>query len=177
MSGRPRSRAAQVVEAALFIGAAPVNANLVGQAMEELADPDRFERTIRDLANAYEVQRRPYAIRWAGEGYVLELKPPFVEFLRERTKSDRPVRLSREAIEVLSMVAYRQPITRAQIADALGIEPAGILRQLIRRDLIRPSEETESAPEPAYVTTARFLSVFGLESIKDLPATEELGPP
>lgn len=82
-------------------------------------------------------------------------------------------------IEILSLVAYRQPITRAAIEEFIGEDVGAILRQLVRRELIaQATVEKKSDDEPqspkAYVTTARFLDLFGLENLADLPATEDL---
>lgn len=89
----------------------------------------------------------------------------------------KDVKMTQDALEVLSLVAYKQPITKSQI-EALGKSNAGsVLRQLVQRELIRSTARTpqnsKSKNDPPYSTTPRFLSLFGLGSLHDLPVAED----
>jgi len=87
----------------------------------------------------------------------------------------REARLSTQAIDVLALVAYRQPATKVEIDSLRGAESASLLRQLVRRGLIQVMYRAEAErKEVSYGTTARFLEMFGLQSLDDLPKTQEL---
>ncbi len=89
--------------------------------------------------------------------------------------SAREVQLSQPAIDVLSLVAYRQPATKQEIDTCRGAESASLLRQLVRRGLIAVVQRGEAdQKEVAYGTTPKFLEFFGLKSLEDLPRTEDL---
>ena len=84
-----------------------------------------------------------------------------------------PKKLSQEALEVLSLVAYRQPISRGQLERAGKTNPAATVRQLVRRELIAIERNTNSPQEVNYRTTPRFLQVFGLKDLEELPQSDD----
>jgi len=133
------------------------------------------ERSIDELNDAYAAQGRPYDIRLGDGGYRLELRAEY-DRLRHRVfgSGPREVRLSQDVLEVLALVAYQQPISQADI-ESHGKQNAGnLLRQLLRRDLIAFERGTGGRKDVRYHTTARFLSVFGLGSLEELPQAEDL---
>src|SRR5262249_5868342 len=133
------------------------------------------EQTIDDLNDAYVAQARPYEIRLGDGGYRLELRPEY-DRLRHRGYGSGPreVRLSQDVLEVLSLVAYRQPSPEKTIA-VHGKQTAGnLLRQLLGRDLIAFERGPGGRKDLHYHTTARFLSVFGLGTLDELPQAEDL---
>lgn len=181
------ARIVQIVEAILFVGSEPLSAEAFARSFPE-ASVEEFRRAVHALQRRYRRENRPYLVRATPAGYTLELVERHAQELRSRSKTDRGVKLPRPVIEVLSLVAYRQPIGRPAIEEFLGEDVGAILRQLVRRELIaltpaakqppaKPSTEDTGeapAPAPAYVTTTRFLDLFGLENLADLPATEDL---
>lgn len=167
-----RQELVRVIEALLFVGNEPLDPSRITAAFPTIKTAD-FVQAIRRLSERYERQQRPYVIRRAPDGYVLELKQRYRDEIRSRTKVDRGVRLPRPVVEVLSLVAYRQPIDRAEIEKMLGYDPSAPLRQLLRRGLIA-KQPHEKGASPPFVTTERFLELFRIESLEELPSSEEL---
>jgi segregation and condensation protein B len=166
---------AQVIEAALFVGGGPLTARKIAGLLRGSQQAKDVEQTIDDLNDAYVAQARPYEIRLGDGGYRLELRPEY-ERLRHRVYGSGPreVRLSQDVLEVLALVAYRQPITEKGI-EGHGKQNAGnLLRQLLRRDLITFERGPGGRKDLHYHTTARFLSVFGLGTLEELPQAEDL---
>lgn len=164
----------RLLEAILFVGAQPVTVRTCCQAFPSLG-PEQVVRGMLRLSARYRVQRRPYRIRKSNEGYLLELAPDIRADLQSKTRTERGVKLPRPAIEVLSLVAYRQPITREEIEQLLGIDAGAQIRQLLKRQLITRGDAggQKNGPIP-YSTTSRFLELFHLESLDELPSCEEV---
>ena len=170
-----RVSARQVIEAALFVGGEPIATKRLCFMLRGDYDLDFIEDTIEDLNHQYEHEARPYEIRLGEGGYRVVLHD---EFQRVRNRvfgiGPREVKLSQDVLEVLALVAYRQPGTQAEIED-LGRPAAGpLLRQLLRRELISIQRDENDRKKVEYSTTRRFLSVFGLGNIDELPQADEL---
>jgi len=166
---------AQVIEAALFVGGGPLTARKICGFLRGSFETKDVEQTIDDLNDAYVAQARPYEIRLGDGGYRLELRPEY-DRLRHRVYGSGPreVRLSQDVLEVLALVAYLQPISEKEI-EGHGKQNAGnLLRQLLRRDLVAFERGPGGRKDVQYHTTARFLSVFGLGSLDELPQAEDL---
>ena len=164
----------RIVEALLFVGGPPLTAVRATQAVRGLT-PEQFAEAIDTLIRDYRRQGRPYTIRSHGEGYVLALRPKYQPIVDKLYGTAREARLSAAAIDVLSLVAYRQPATKQEIDSLRGAECGALLRQLVRRGLIarRPPRRSRQR-EVSFGTTARFLKLFGLKSLDDLPQTQDL---
>jgi segregation and condensation protein B len=164
-----------VIEAALFVGGGPLTARKISGLLRGSYGPKEVELVIDELNDAYVAQARPYEIRLGDGGYRLELRPEY-DRLRNRVYGSGPraVRLSQEVLEVLALVAYRQPISAAEIEELGKQNAANLLRQLLRRDLIAFARGPSGRKDVRYHTTPRFLSVFGLGTIADLPQAEDL---
>src|SRR5438105_4812186 len=166
--------ALRIVEALLFVGGPPLTAARAGEIVRGLT-PTQFAEAVATLGQDYRRQGRPYAIVAQGPGYVLSLRPRFRGVLARLYGATREARLSPAAIDVLSLVAYRQPATKQEVDSLRGAESGGLLRQLVRRGLIAVVQRGDAAQrDVAYGTTARFLEVFGLGSLDDLPRTQDL---
>ena len=166
---------AQVIEGALFVGGGPLSAGKLYALLRGTIALEDVPELIDDLNHLYASQNRPYEIRLGDGGYVLDLCPDY-EKLRHRVfgQGPREVRLTQDQLEVLALVAYRQPISEAGIA-ALGRPEAGnVLRQLLRRELVSLERGEQGPKDVTYHTTERFLSVFGLASLAELPQPEDL---
>jgi segregation and condensation protein B len=166
---------AQVIEAALFVGGPPLTARKIVGLLRGSFDTAFVEQTIDGLNMAYAAQARPYEIRHGEGGYRLELREEY-DRLRHRVYGTGPreVRLAQDVLEVLALIAYRQPISQKEI-ESHGKQNAGnLIRQLLRRDLISFERGPGGRKDLLYQTTARFLSVFGISSLDDLPQAEDL---
>jgi len=180
--GLPRSTAdtpvtppplTRIIEALLFAAGQPISAEVAGQVIRGLSAGE-FRAAIEELSQTYRRQNRPYAVHATPKGFVLSLRRRY-QPIRERLEgAPREARLSRAAVDVLALVAYRQPITRSEIESQRGQDSAAVVRQLLRLGLIVAEPPAEGAAEAAYSTTPRFLELFGLQSLDDLPRTQEL---
>ncbi len=161
----------RLVEALLFAGGPPVTADLAEQTVRGLT-PDRFRGTVDDLNRRYRDQNRPYAIDARAGGYVLAVRPAYLRVHAKLAAGPREARLTQAALDVLSVVAYRQPATKADVDAVRGADSAGPLRQLVRLGLVALSRPEPNTP-PAYTTTKRFLELLRLDALADLPKLGE----
>lgn len=163
----------RIIEAMLFIGGAPLTAAQACEVVRGLT-PEQFTQTIAALNRDYREQGRPYRIQPREQGYELALRPAFA-LVRERLQgATREARLSPQAQDTLALVAYRQPVTRQEVDSQRGGDSLSLLRQLVRLGLIAVQRGDPSQQEVCYGTTARFLRLFGLRSLDDLPRTQDL---
>jgi len=165
----------RIVEALLFACGQPLTPERAAAAVRDLPADD-FRVAIDALARDYRRQNRPYAIQSTPQGFVLTLRPRYQGLVERLSGAPREARLSRPAVEVLSLIAFRQPVTRAEIDSQRGSDSGALVGQLVRLGLIAVASGVASAPrdEAAYVTTPRFLELFGLQSLDDLPRTDDL---
>ena len=157
----------QIVEAMLFIGGPPLTAEKACAAIRGLT-AERFRELVDDLARNYRKQNRPYAVQPRDSGWVLALRSRYRGVLDKLFGGPKETRLTQPAIDVLSLVAYRQPIGKAAIDTARGADSGAVLRQLVRLGLI-----ASARGGIGYETTARFLELFGLRTLDDLPQLGE----
>ena len=160
-----------IVEALLFVGGAPLSAERACEHIRGLT-PEQFLATIEQLNRAYRSQNRPYRIQPREQGYELTLQPRYRPVLDRMYGSIREARLSPAALDVLALVAYRQPATRQELESMRGADCTPLLRQLVRFGLV--VVQRGEGKEVVYGTTARFLQMFGLGTLDDLPRTQDL---
>ncbi|QDT45935.1 hypothetical protein Pan241w_60630 [Gimesia alba] len=165
----------QIIEAALFVGGNPLTTKKLCSLLNDEYSSSYVDDLLDDLNRQYNDEARPYEIRMEEGGYRLILRYDF-ERIRNRVYGFGPkeIKLSQDALEVLALVAYHQPITKDAIVEAGKDKAAGILRQLLRRELIAIEREEDKKAEVRYITTARFLQVFGLGNVEELPYSESL---
>lgn len=167
----PRS----IFEAMLFVGH-PDNEPLSSEKVASLMRGVRAQEVdalVVELNRAYEDEGCPYQIESVGHGYRLSLREE-LSALRDKFYGRlRAAKLSQTAIDVLAVVAYKQPVTREDIDRLRGKPSGGLLAQLVRRELLRIERPTEKPRIPRYFTTPRFLQLFGLESLADLPKSPD----
>jgi segregation and condensation protein B len=164
----------RILEALLFVGGAPLTAERAAAAVRGLT-PAQFTQALDALNDDYRRQGRPYLIQPQGQGHVLVLRPRFRAVVERLYGGPREARLSPAAIDVLALVAYRQPATRQEIESIRGTDSASLLRQLVRRGLVAVVQRGEATQkEVCYGTTPRFLELFGLRSLDELPQTQDL---
>ena len=164
----------RIIESLLFVGGVPLTAKRAREILRGLSEDD-FEETIAQLNADYRLQARPYLIQPQGAGWVLTLRPRYRHVIEKLYGGVREARLSTAAIDVLALVAYRQPATKADVDTVRGADSGALLRQLVRRCLIQITPMLGTNPkEVAYATTLRFLEMFNLQSLDDLPKTHDL---
>jgi segregation and condensation protein B len=164
----------RIIEALLFVGGSPLNAKRAREILRGLTQ-QQFDEAVSQLNADYRRQARPYSIQPQEAGWALTLKPRWRPVIDKLYGGVREARLSTSAVDVLAIVAYRQPITKAETDNFRGADSGALLRQLVRRGLIQ-IVPMPGAPrkEVAYATTVKFLDMFGLTSLDDLPKTHDL---
>jgi segregation and condensation protein B len=166
----------KVLEAILFVGR-PDNQPLESQAVAAIMgsiSPAEVESLVAELNAEYAANGCPYTIASEGPGFRLVLRGEFSAVRDRYQRRIRAARLSPAAIEVLAMVAYRGPLAADDISRLRGTPSGHILRQLVQRQLLRIERPDEKPRKVLYHTTERFLAVFGLASLGDLPKSEEV---
>lgn len=168
----PRS----ILEAMLFVGH-PTGEPLLSERIAALmrgVRPAEVDDLVRELNDEYQREGSPYAVVSVGAGYQLALRPEFAGLRDAFYGRVREARLSQTAIDVLAVVAYHQPLTQDEIDRLRGKPSGGILSQLVRRDLLALERPAEKKAKPIYRTTDRFLDLFGLDSLSELPRSQEI---
>ena len=163
-----------IIEALIFAADKPVLLQEMKEVLKE-TDGEAIRETIGKLQEEYESQGRSFRIVEVAGGFRMSTRPQFGEWLKKFYKFRHRERLSRPALETLSIIAYKQPIIRAAIEAIRGVDTAGILHSLLEKKLIRVMGREEVVGRPLiYGTTDRFLEHFGLKSLSELPRMEEL---
>ncbi len=166
------SKETAILEAILLLESEPVT-------LDQLAKIAKLDRTVIEscvgvLNERYADEAHGIELVQLAEGYVLQPKLELWENLRDRYGKRNENKLSRAAIETLSIIAYSQPITRAEIEGLRGVSPDGMIRLLLQRELIQEIGRKDAPGRPVqYGTTNEFLKLFRLASIKDLPRLDE----
>jgi segregation and condensation protein B len=164
----------QIVEALLFVGGPPLTAEHAAEAVRGLS-AEQFRECVDTLNRVYRAQNRPYLVVPERGGYVMRVARRYATVREKLYGGPREARLTQPALDVLSLVAYRQPVGKAVIDGVRGSDSGGVLRQLVRLGLVSATTSGEdSSKETLYATTPRFLEVFRLRGLDHLP---ELGEP
>jgi segregation and condensation protein B len=164
-----------ILEAMLFVGSSnndPLSPRVVAGLMRGVS-PREIDELVRELNEIYQAEACPYHIVSVGAGYTMQLRPEFARLRDKFYGRVREAKLSQPAIDVLAMVAYRQPITRDEVNELRGQSSGALLSQLVRRELLRIERTEENPQKPLYRTTDRFLDLFGMASIDELPQSQE----
>jgi segregation and condensation protein B len=164
-----------ILEALLFVGlpgGRPLSSTVVAGLMRGVR-PQEIDELAAELGQRYRADNCPYEVVSKGDGWVLRLRPEFARFGSVLEQRTRQVRLDAESLDVLALVAWNQPVPRDRLVE-LGCDarPA-TLRALVRRGLLALEQAAGAEGVPSYVTTPKFLEVFKLESLSDLPAPDE----
>lgn len=172
----PRVTPRQILEAALFVGGIELTAEKLASLLKGDFTAEFVVRTLGELNHRYANEGRPYEIRCEEGLYRLSLRNEF-EALRRRVYGLGPkeVKLTQDALEVLSLIAYRQPISRPDIETLREGNAGNVLRQLVRRQLVGVRRDSDASGNVVYETTPRFLEVFGVASLDELPRGDDRG--
>jgi segregation and condensation protein B len=162
----------QRLEAMLTVALEPISAEELADVAE--ADATEVVAVLRELRTEFVVQKRGYQLAELASGWVMQSSPDVAQWVTRFANRDVSHRLSSAALETLAIIAYRQPISRAQITALRGVNVDGVVRLLEQRGYI---EEIGRAPGPGqsilYGTTELFLDRMGLASLGDLPPIED----
>jgi len=164
------------VEAALFAADEPLNARRLALAAG-LADGTEARRLIRKLQGFYHQDGTAFQVEELAGGFQLLTRPEYHRWLIRLHRTGHDLRLSAASRETLAIVAYRQPVMRAEVEAIRGVQCGEVLRQLMEKGLVRIAGRHDSLGRPVlYGTTRKFLQIFGLKSLHDLPQAEQLRP-
>ncbi len=179
-----------IVEALLFASQKPLLEKEILAALRSAAEaypedpspkafakvpPKELAVALKELANIYKQSERSFELKETAAGWQLVTRPAFAQWLRQLFPESRPARLSAPALETLAIVAYRQPLTRAEMEKVRGVAVDGVVQTLLDRGLIRIAGRAEIPGRPLmYETTQYFLEHFGLKSLDELPNSHEL---
>ena len=166
--------ASRMVEAILFASDAPLSAAELARIDESL-DEERVEALVQELRLEYDREGRAFSLFEIAGGYQLLTRPEFGPLLERFDTVPVSSRLSAPALETLAIIAYRQPVGRAEVEEIRGVGAGGVLKTLQERDLVEVVGRGEGLGRPLlYGTTRHFLEHFGFRSLDDLPRPDEL---
>src|SRR2546430_5516257 len=179
----------RVIEALLFSAQKPLSIREIATAIKGAEDdpaaagPNEFSRVreaevaaaLEQLKIDYVEQERAFQLVEKAEGWQLATDPHYAQWVRQLFPAPKPARLSAPALETLAIIAYRQPITRADVEAVRGVNIDGVLQTLMERGLVKIAGRAEIPGRPLlYETTQFFLDHFGLRNLDELPNAEEL---
>src|SRR5579862_8491652 len=180
-----------ILESILFSAQKPLSVKELRDVLSDAAEQDDVDSTVKgfkktkeadvvaaleQLAKEHEEAKRSYRLACVAGAWQFVTQPDYGPWLRALVGvKARPTRLSQPALETLAIIAYRQPITRAEIEQVRGVAVDGVMQTLLERSLVEQTGRAEVVGRPmTYGTTPLFLEYFGLRSLEDLPAAEEL---
>ena len=178
-----------IIEALLFSAQKPLSIREITAAIRGAEDdlatetPNEFARTkdaevaaaLEELKAEYIQESRAFQLVEKAEGWQFATDPRFARWVRQLFPTPKPARLSAPALETLAIIAYRQPITRADVEAVRGVNIDGVLQTLMERGLVKIAGRAEIPGRPLlYETTQFFLDHFGLRNLDELPNAEEL---
>lgn len=162
----------RAVEAVLFATGEPVKLSRLSEIIE--VDEESLEKIITKLRDDYDFEKRGLRIVKLEDSYQMCSAPTYAPYIRKALETKRAPRLSPPLLEVLSVIAYRQPVTRAYVEQVRGVDCSYSITSLVEKGLIKESGRLDVPGKPIlYRTTKDFLRVFGLETLNDLPDLPE----
>jgi segregation and condensation protein B len=166
-----------VLEAALFAAGRPLSLEVLQDLFQEEGGPppsrDLLRQSLQDLAGEYAT--RAVQLREVASGYRFQVSPEYARWVA-RLWAERPARYSRALLETLAIIAYRQPVTRAEVEDIRGVQVStSVLKTLLERAWVRVVGHRDVPGRPAlYGTTREFLDHFNLKTLAELPTLAEV---
>jgi segregation and condensation protein B len=165
-------RETALVEAVLYMETAPVAADTLAK-ITGLAE-DAVSLALSEIATRCKAESFGIELLETSAGYLFSPKQDYWDVLREHYGKKNRLKLSKAALETLTIIAYMQPVTRAEIEQIRGVSADNMIRMLLERNLIREAGKKDAPGKPVqYATTKEFLEVFHLVSIADLPRLSE----
>ena len=161
-----------ILESILFLSGEPVALS----SLKGIADMDEPEvvRLLNDLMNEYNARNGGVLIREIAHGYQMVTNPVHTQWIKKLRGVSSSGKLSVAALETLAIVAYKQPMTKAEIEQVRGVNADGVVKTLLDRRLIKIMGRKEAAGKPLlYGTTREFLQYFGLKDLSELPTLKE----
>jgi segregation and condensation protein B len=172
-----REELKNIIECLLFFSDKPLSMDKLGKIIE-IDNCDEITGAVEDLKKEYELRNSGLQVINIAEGYQICTRSEFSSWVSKLYKSQITFQLSLPALETLSIIAYKQPVTRGEIEKIRGVDTSCVLRTLLERKLIRISGRKKLPGRPIlYGTTREFLRYFGLRDLSEIPSLEEIKPP
>ncbi len=164
-----------IIEGLLFVAEGPLSPGRMAEILE-LENTAAVREALNQLGDEYERRRGGFYLAAVAGGYQLRTRPEWREWIQRMLQSG-PARLSRAAMETLAIIAYKQPVLKSDVEHIRGVDCGGVLRALLERKLIKILGRKEMPGRPLlYGTTRKFLEIFNLKDLKDLPTPKEIAP-
>ena len=165
----------KIAEAILLLADAPVTASEIGEVLE--IPRAEASSLLEDLADDYKGSSRGYVLREVAGGWRLYTDPECAPWLERFVRAQTTGRLSAAALETLAVVAYRQPISRSEIAEIRGVDSDGVVKTLVHRGLLQEAGHDTGVGTPTLFTvTDEFMEKMGLRATEELPPLAEFMP-
>ena len=162
-----------ILESLLLIAEEPLSLEKIKPVLPDLSGRE-ITAAMDQLAAEYDERSAGFCLTKVAGGYQLRTRPEYTEYV-QRLIQPKPARLSKAALETLAIIAYKQPVLRADIERIRGVDSGGVLRALLERKMIRILGRKEIPGRPLiYATTKLFLEVFGLKDLTELPSAAEI---
>jgi segregation and condensation protein B len=172
MLGREESR--QAIAALLFASDRPLSIGRIAEALGDI-DPDIVANLLHELREDLDAHDLPFVLKEIAGGYQFVTKPRYAPYIRRLFQIKKNKGLSKAVLETLAIIAYKQPVTRADVEAVRGVSVSYAFDALIERRLIKVVGVAEAPGRPKlYRTTDEFLVHFGIKGLKELPSIEEL---
>ncbi len=162
-----------VIESLIFVSESPLSLERIKEVLGEVSKKD-VQRLLSELKADYEASQRGFTLEEVAEGFQFRTRPVHAEWIK-RLKKTKPLALSQPALETLAIVAYRQPVVRADLEKIRGVDSGGVLRTLLERKLIKILGKKDVPGRPlVYGTSKQFLEMFGLKDLSSLPTLKDM---
>lgn len=170
-----KEKACSIIESLLFSSPEPCPFSaFLNVFQEENLTPKEITLLLEEYQKKLKQEDRGLVLEKINKGYQLRTKPENKDYLL-KTKATRPFRLSGPSLEVLSIIAYKQPCIKQEIDQIRGVESGHLIRSLMEKELVTFAGKSDLPGKPSlYKTSQKFLEVFSLNSLKDLPSEEEI---
>jgi segregation and condensation protein B len=161
------------IESLLLVSESPLTVDRI-RSVSGCEDIQAIQGALQSLREEYENRGGGFFLAEVAGGFQLRTRPEYAQWVKKYLDPP-PQRLSRAALETLAIVAYKQPVVRSEIEHIRGVDCGAVLRMLLEKKMIRISGRKEIPGRPLiYATTRRFLEVFGLRDLRDLPSPKEM---
>ena len=163
----------RIIEALIIASPKPVSATRLSSIVPNVTVA-KVKEIIEVLRKEYDEEQRGFELWTIAGGDQVRTRTEFSPYVKQ-LQPERPLRLSKAALETLSIVAYKQPVTRGEIEAIRGVDAGAVVRSLLEKGLVKGAGHREVLGRPMeYATSSRFLEVFGLRTLRDLPTLKDL---
>jgi len=162
-----------IIESLIFVHDQPLTLDRLALILEEYERAD-IRAALEELVEEYSAGERGIVLAQVAGGYQLRSRPEHADYIRRLTKS-KGVKFSQSALETLAIIAYRQPVTRAEVEYLRGVDSGGVLKSLLEKKLLRILGKKDVPGKPLiYGTSREFLELFSLKDLGSLPTLKEI---